>query len=712
MEKMFERKNFSSSCAVLVLGVFMFSVSAFAAIETSTLPTVVITGQQEPAVQDSLPDVEGTRIYSGKKTTSVDLSQQPQIQNNNYRQAFSLLPGLLVSEQNNHGHVNLNYRGIGDPHESQDILTLKDGLPIGMERYGYSTTYFSPPLESVENVELIRGGSALLYGPQPGPALNYKTYLPVKDRKFSGATQHIMGTNNFYGTFNSMSGTVDRVGYLTNIYHSQSDGQRDNEGFNLDGGSLKLTLDADQESRWLYSLDIAENESEEPGRLTLAQYQSDPQQTLRPSDTLETKRYAQSLTFERDVSESTLSSTTLYGSYADRFSLRRTSNSSNQNNLDRREVFSGGIETRLRHDYQGLWENPNTFTGGVMIYGSDAPRSQKRSSTYPSHDGTDIFDFDYNTFSTAAFFENLFTFGDLSVAPAFRLEHINMKVKENFNTGKTSALHDIDESFTVPLFGVGFEHKLGQNDEIYTNISQGFKPPQFDTLAPSGNNTLPATDLEEGRTWTYEAGVRGKPLSWMRYDASAFLTQYKNYFGNVTVSGGQTQNQNVGTAFYHGADLGGEADVIGVIDSLTGNESELGSKLGSLSLYGNVSLLSAEFKKGPLEGKEPAYAPNYVVKTGAIWRSMEDKAKVSVLGTLVEDHFWADNNAAGTTGLTAIPAYQVWDFNTEMMVYKDNVKLFFNINNLADKQYFSRVRSDGIEPAAGRELLGGVKLLW
>ncbi len=675
---------------------------------TSTLPEVVVTAQTQ--LSQTLPDVDGTRIYSGKKATSVALYDQPQVQNNNYRQAFSQLPGLLVSEQNNHGHVNINYRGVGDPHESQDILTLEDGLPIGMERYGYSTTYYNPPLEAVENVELIRGGSALLYGPQPGPVLNYVTYMPSKNKKFGAETQHIFGTDNFYSTYNKIDGTVDRWGYLGYFQHSQGDGPRQNEDFSINGGNLKLVLDADKESRWIYTLGVHEKDSGEPGRLTLTQYNADRYQTIRPSDRLETKRYASSLTFERDLSENTLFDATVYGGYSDRFSLRRTTNTSNLNNLDRREVYSGGIEGRLRHDYQAFG-NPSTITGGAMIYGSDAPRSQVRSASYPSFEGTPVFDFDYTTFSGAVFLENLFQFGDLSVVPAFRLEQIQMSVKENFNTGKTSALHDLKESYTVPLFGVGFEYALGKLNELYANISQGFKPPQFDTLAPTGNNTLPAVSVDEGRTWTYELGLRGEPLPWLRYDASAFLTDYENYFGTVTV-GAQTQNQNVGDVQYDGFDLSAEADLVGLIDSARGDGPKLAGQIGSFSLYGNASFLSAEFTEGPLTGKEPAYAPNYVVKAGVIWRFLEGKAKIALLSTFVEDHYWADNNLAGGTGLTAIPAYGVWDLNAECLVYKDNVKVFFNIANLTDEQYFSRVRSDGIDPAAGRNYYGGMKLVW
>ena len=120
-------------------------------------------------------------------------------------------------------------------------------------------------------------------------------------------------------------------------------------------------------------------------------------------------------------------------------------------------------------------------------------------------------------------------------------------------------------------------------------------------------------------------------------------------------------------------------------------------------------MLDAEFDEGPLAGLEPAFAPAYLAKAGLITR-WADRAKVAFLGTFVEDHFWADNNAAGGTGLTAIPAYTVWDLTGEMNLVKETFTIFLGINNLLDEGYFSRVRSDGIEPAAGRTYYAGARL--
>ena len=39
------------------------------------------------------------------------------------------IPGVLVSEVSNGSWASLSYRGLGEPHESWNILTLQDAVP-------------------------------------------------------------------------------------------------------------------------------------------------------------------------------------------------------------------------------------------------------------------------------------------------------------------------------------------------------------------------------------------------------------------------------------------------------------------------------------------------------------------------------------------------------------------------------------------------------
>jgi len=687
------------------MGLILTGLAPFGWAEEGSLPVeeVTVEAVKEMDRGPLAPAVSGTSIYAGKKVTQVALGRIPTVYNNNYRQAFGQLPGLLVSEVNDHGIVNINYRGIGDPHESQDLLTLKDGLPIGMDRIGYSTSYYTPPMESVERIELIRGGGALLYGPQPGPVLNYVTYDPPQKEGWGVSTSHTFGSFGTYRTFQRGSISHGPWGLLAYQYHTHSNGPRANEGFDINGGNFKLAYHLDNGDRWLLGFDAHRSEAREPGRLTLAQYRSDRRQVPRPGDRLDVARYAAYLRYDGEPSDATKTSLVFYGNFFDRFSLRRTTNTSTQNNLDRRTAHVGGVEGRLRHDFAAFGQT-HTMTLGGTFYANDAPRTQDRSApgTYPSENGNPIFDFDYRTLYGALFGEIRWILGNLSIVPGFRLDLVGQRVKENFNKGKTSPLHNINEFSAVPLMGLGLEYAFVANSSLYANISQGYKPPQFDDLAPTGNNTLPATSLDPGKTWTFELGAKGHPINGWTFDLSLFRTIYDNFFGTVTV-GSFTQRQNVGKAIYQGADLLAELDLIRLVFPQE-------TALGSLSLYGNVSLLDAEFDEGPLAGREPAYAPAYLAKAGLVYRK-SDWVKLALMGTWVEDHYWADNNQAAGVGLTAIPSYGVWDLTAEFRPLR-HLKVVAGINNLTDEIYFSRVRSDGIEPALRRNYYAGLTLEW
>src|SRR5579885_2733466 len=86
--------------------------------DATRLPPVVVEEKpwnfnRETRYSHLLPEVDGTHITVTKKNTVVDLDDQPTIIDNNQRELFERMPGLLISEQQNPGQLNINYRGIG-----------------------------------------------------------------------------------------------------------------------------------------------------------------------------------------------------------------------------------------------------------------------------------------------------------------------------------------------------------------------------------------------------------------------------------------------------------------------------------------------------------------------------------------------------------------------------------------------------------------------
>ena len=114
----------------------------------------VVAALQPPENGPFLPAVEGAQIFAGKKTDNIDPNLLPQINNNNYRQVLATTPGVVLAEEST-PLVSIGTRGF-DPHRMQFMQVLKDGIPIHADMIGYPEAYYTPPIDAVDRIELVR----------------------------------------------------------------------------------------------------------------------------------------------------------------------------------------------------------------------------------------------------------------------------------------------------------------------------------------------------------------------------------------------------------------------------------------------------------------------------------------------------------------------------------------------------------------------------
>jgi Fe(3+) dicitrate transport protein len=670
--------------------------------DTLVQQEIVVTGEAnyEGRVQPVFfSPVEGTSIYSGKKATRIDLDTVPQVVGNDYRQALSTTPGILLSEETS-PLVSLGYRGIGEPHRAQFFNVLKDGIPIHADPFGYPEAYYTPPLDVVDHIDFIRGGASLMYGPQPAGALNYVTNMPRVDKPFSLRTQHVFGSDDLYSTYNSFDGTVGRVGYLGYFNHRSSQGFRDsNSDYELNGGSIKVVIDGQTDSRWIFNMDAYEEEHGEPGELTYAQYIANRDQTPRPDDEFRLRRYIPSLAFEHDFSEDTQVTVKGWGGYYQRWSGRQTGA---QRNIENQEFYTFGTEARVRHNYD-LWDNQHTFAGGFQVYANHSPRTDTRGATPTSEDGILFSDSERNLVYGSFFFENKFTFDKFSITPGFRLENVSQDVTTDaFNpgTGVFTGRRQNDKIDVQPLVALSSAYQATETTELYASVAQSYRSTIFtETIVAPVGNTVNG-DINPAVSWTYETGYRGSHRDWFTYDTSLFFIDLDDKYGVVGAN-----IQNVGRSLNYGWDAAVDFDPVKLYDDV--NQTDFAERFGSVGLYGNVSLLEAEIDGGIADGNSPQYAPDYIVRVGGIYR-LRDRIKVGLLGTFVGDHFAKDVNVAAST----VPSYMVWDLTAEAKIYKDYVSLVAGIKNLLDEDYYTRIRggTNLIDPSYGRNYYAGFRL--
>ncbi len=665
------------------------------------LPAVVITAEapEEPQVKiPYLPPVEGTKIYAGKKATSLNLQALPEVQTNNYSQAFAMTPGLLTTEEST-PLVSYGYRGIGSPDRAQFMMVLQDGIPIAADPQGYPESYWMPPLESTQRIDFVRGGASLLYGPQPAGAINYVSLMPRTDRLFGMQSKHIFGSNNLYSTFNSIEGASGKWSWLGWFNYRSGDGFRSaNNDFEVIAGRLKLIYQQATDTRWIFSLDAGSDRHGEPGGLTATAYNADRNQAVRQFDRFNLTRYVASAELQHKFSSQTELSVKAWAGAYDRWSRRQTGGfgtvTALTNSIAQQQFYNAGIEPRIRHDYE-LWGGSHSLAAGMQFYMCHSPLTTANGTSPTDDIGTVTTDAQRDVIYGSFFMENKFTFGRLTITPGFRMELINQNVTVR-NIGVTTTQRDNSKFDKQPLFGLGLSYDLGNETAVYANISQSYRATTFgQSLIPAAGGT--ASDVAPSQGWSYEIGIRGNPRPWFTYDSSFFLIDLDDKLGTAGVN-----IQSVGRSINYGWDGAVQFDVIGGLDALNGTQR--GERLGALNLYGNISLLEARLSGGVNNGGTPQYAPPYMIRTGAIYKR-KSGLKIAFLGTLMARHNGTDN----ADGRFDIPAYTTWDLTGEIPITK-NFSVLGGMNNVFDRQYYSLVTTSGIIPAIGRNFYVGGSL--
>jgi Fe(3+) dicitrate transport protein len=652
----------------------------------------------------SLPEVDGATITVTKKTTVSRLADQPSVIDNNQREIFNRLPGIVLAEQQNPTQLNLSYRGLGNPQESEYVLVMQDGIPLELDWIGYPTLYYLPVPQTLETVQMIRGGSGLLYGPEPQPVINFTSRPPIADRPWGGTTEQVGGSNSLFSSFNAVSGTAGDWEYLADYTHRQAAGQRTNGDYHVNAGDLTLGYHFDANQKLTVAVHAYSVDSGLAGLMSGAQFHATPNLTTTPDDRLWTDRDSIVVTYQNHFGGHYLFTQKLWNGYSDLVTRSDSYNGS--------LVATSATLAAQRFHYTGLdgrfldnWGSGNALTIGYTAYTSRSPYLEF-SSTNPLADRNDesgrpIYADQRTTRYAALFAENVFRLPYFHVVTSARFDH------EELGTHETVAAHPllVDQTYSknIPLFGIGIGNDFGRGNETYLNISQGFRPLRYLDIASPFGNFAPSNDPNPTKYLTYELGVHGWPALGLYYDVSLFQVNVQDRIESQQFNQTETVDVNTGNTRSRGAEFEGSYDVLRLWSGAAPSQH--------IVVFANGSLLNARFTSSQIlgqAGKTPAYAPNYVLKGGVTLRD-DHRYKVSLTVDSVGSQFFQDSNLAIGTTPARIPTYTLADFSGEY-TFANHLRLLGGIANLTDRHYYSRVFiSRGmLEPGRDRTFYGGV----
>jgi len=693
-----------------------------------TLDEITVKEKQTDFGFSRLRGVENVGIYEGKKTEVITPEQLvANLSTNNARQIFSRVAGLNIWE-NEGGGLQLSIGGRGlDPNRTSNFNVRQNGYDISADALGYPESYYTPPIEAVGKIQIVRGAASLQYGTQFGGLINFVMRKPVQDKKIELVARQTVGSFGFYNAFTSVSGTVGKLSYYTFFQYKKADGWRANSNFK--NYTFYTDLDYKLSKKTSIGLDFTHMNylSQQPGGLSDAMFKENPRQTNRERNWFQVDWNLFALHFDHKLNATSEFNLRIFGLAAHRYSLGfRPNRVATIDDGSTRDLIKGkfdnwGAEARYLKRYT-LLKMPSVLLVGSRYYYGYNQSLQGEGTTGKDADFTFVqpekfitYDYRFPNRNISAFAENIFYLSDkLSVTPGVRFEYINTTADGFYgnisrdlagniiNISKTDEYRQNGRKFV--LAGIGISYKPLTKVDMYANISQNYRSITFSDMRISNPSSVVDPDLKDEKGYSIDFGIRSHQTDLFNYDISLFLLNYNNRIGEVQFYDESNRvlrlRTNVGQAVIMGLESYAEGDFLRMLNPENKDLSGV--------IFGNLAIIKSDYRRSEIpgvQGNQVEFVPKINLKSGI--RLGYKKLKGSLQFTNLSDQFSDATNAqdGGISSVVGIiPAYKILDLSLSYEWKK--IKLESSINNLSNEMYFTRRATGypgpGILPSDGR----------
>ena len=692
------------------------------------LEAVVVTARKgAPAVIGNLPDVRGTELFAGKKTETVQIDSLAMNTSQDVsRQPFSRIPGANITETASSGFPSngIGFRGL-NPVQSVEMNVRQDGVNIVADLYGYPETYYTPPAEALERMDLVRGSSSLQFGPQFGGVIDYLLRDGTRDSALTVKMRETGGSFGLFNSYLSLEGGKDKWTYFAYGQYRHQNGWRPNADVSQVSAAGKLTYRANEKLTLSISYSLLRNQIHMPGGLDNEDFNDDARASFRARNWLASPWNILALNSAYDFSANTKLTSTLSFMASQRYLVWRNEDGGPAarddidpatNELAPREVeweyFTNVTsETRLLHDY-GAFGKSNTLATGIRLFGGELHRQEGG----PGSTGSDFnmklvggryeTDMKFGNFNGAAFAENEFRINQrLTFTPGARVEFLHSTARGH--TEDTVATPR-SKNRTFVLFGVGAAFRATASTDVYANATQAYRPIEYSFLTPFASLTRIDPNLKDPHGYNLDLGWRGTLGSVLTFDVGVFDLVYHDRIGlisGVDSSGVPfTERTNVATSKHRGVESYLNLSLTSLLHSSPSR--------GTVDVWDALGYTHARYTNGEFLGNTVEFAPSVVNRAGVTYG--RGRGSLGVQWSYVSRQFTDANNtiASFDADVGIVPAYNVIDLSTKWQLNR-TIGLDFGVNNVANQYYFTMRTTEypgpGIIPGIGRSIYLGAR---
>lgn len=682
-----------------------------------------------------LPPVKGVQIYTGTNAIIRMENLHGAKSTGNAREMFAKIPGLNIWESDGAGiQIGIGGRGLS-PNRTANFNTRQNGHDISADALGYPESYYTPPFEALESIEIIRGSASLQYGTQFGGLLNFVIREPVQNSKLEFTSRNTVGSFNYFGTFNRVTGTIKRTSYQVYHQYKKGDGYRENSQFMQHQLFAQVSHQFTERIRVRLEFTHMNYLAQQAGGLSDLAFLENPIQSVRDRNWFSVNWNVLALHYDQRIGKDAHLNLRAFGMQSTRKTLGflgkiTQSDPGGEREMLNGEFENGGVEIRFLDKYK-IGNTGDKYRGaflaGGRIYRGETLSEQGRASdgdeanfSYSNQSDLEGSSFLFPSQNASVFVENIVFAGKrLSINMGGRFEHISsgsMGYYKRYNihpvnldTLATYTVYDSNEVLrNVVLFGAGTSYKVGQQARVYANFTQNYRAINFTDIRVNNPNIVIDSAIRDEYGYTAELGFRGLIREFLVFDVAAFYVFYGDKIGLAPKPGTILKERtNIGDAQNFGLEFFSEIDFLKLVNDST--------KLG-LTLFANVAYIDARYvrsREANYIGKMVEYVSPLIIRSGLKFKTK--KLSIQVQGSYNSAQFADASNAIEPSGdavIGEIPAYFVCDFSARYNL-SQAFTFELGVNNLTNASYFTRRAAaypgPGILPSDGRSFYGSLQ---
>jgi len=623
------------------------------------------TEQKLAPVTVSASRFESTEAPIG--ATVITAEQIRQSGANNINEAIRKIAGVF-GRQNLSGtsDSSLDLRGFGT-NSDQNVAIFVDGIRISENEL--TTAMMSiVPIESVERIEIVRGGSSVLYGEgATGGTIQIITKRGIKNTTH-GSIVAEAGSFGYQEVRASLAKGWDNFSINANLDSLRTDNYRDNNNLKQENFSGGMQW-ASKEGRFGLRVDAIQQDSRFAGALTQEQYHENPRQTVTPFDFGSTDAERYTVFGERNLGDLQIAG-----------ELSHKDKKGDSFLVDDFGRSSGNFSSQVTQFSPRIkYVSNSNAVNNELVAGMDfSDSSRSRDSTYNSTFGDFPSGSNTSQQSTAIYARDEIRSGKMRVAFGARHEKFDQDYEDKFNSTK-----NYDTSFSLNAWDVQGSYELTSFVSVFAKAGRSYRVANVDENSYSLNDER----LKPQRSNDLELGTSvGNKTQKITVKVFRHNLTDEIFFVPDTPGGGR--NVNLDPTTRQGVELEANA-----------------SLSDTLTLSAVLQHVSAEFRSGPNDGEELVLVPKNVATLRLTW--LPTKAQTVDAGVQ-----WVDSQRFGS-GFTStcdarIPSYATLDARYAVRV--GAWEFAVTGNNLTDKNYYGQAFGDmascknGIYPNPGREM--------